>query len=407
MRIIHTADWHLCDRLRQIDRTGDLKSRVEVVAGLCEQHAVDLLLIAGDLFSNDTVVTVEEMTEALKHLDRTFAPFFGRGGTILAVTGNHDKDERIEMLRAGMRLAAPAAGSRLFLPGRMYLLNRPYFGTFGAHADDRVQFVLIPYPTPSRYAESGDAFRSKEEEHRVLKGRVAEEIQRAGNHPEFDQTLPTILAAHLHVAGAELHSLYRITERDDVVFDTGFLPTAWAYVGLGHIHKPQCLGGMAHVRYPGSLDRLDFAEQGDEEKGVVLLDLGPTGLRGEPVWLPIAATPMHDVTITNAAAELPALAERYPDRETTLFRVCVSHNPAGPSRHEITQELRRLFPRLAELRWLRPDAPAGSATAGGFTPQADYRTTIRAFLARSLDGDPDKDAVLALAERFLPPEASS
>ena len=179
----------------------DLTARVEVVADLCEKHKVDVLLIAGDLFSEQA--TVEDMTQALTHLHTTFASFFDRGGTILAVTGNHDKEARIEMLRAGMRLAAPAAGSRQFLPGRMYMLNRPYFGTLQTPAGDRAQFVLIPYPTTSRYAEHDDQFRSKDEENRVLQGRVAQEMQIAGSHPEFDQTLPTILAAHLHVRGAE------------------------------------------------------------------------------------------------------------------------------------------------------------------------------------------------------------
>ena len=60
------------------------------------------------------------------HLHGVFAPFFARGGTIIAVTGNHDREDRIEMLRAGMRLAAPVAGNRRFLTSRMYLLNRPY-----------------------------------------------------------------------------------------------------------------------------------------------------------------------------------------------------------------------------------------------------------------------------------------
>jgi exonuclease SbcD len=404
MRIIHTADWHLCDWLRQVNRTDDLTARVEVVADLCEQHKVDALLIAGDLFAEQA--TVEDMTEALTHLHKTFASFFDRGGTILAVTGNHDREGRIEMLRAGMRLAAPAAGSRQFLSGRMYVLNRPYFGTLQTRAGDRAQFLMIPYPTVSRYAEHDDEFRSKDEENRVLQGRVAQEMQIAGSHPDFDQTLPTVLAAHLHIRGAEVHSLYKLTERDDVVFDTGFLPTAWAYIGLGHIHKPQCLAGMSHVRYPGSLDRLDFAERADE-KGVVLLDLGPAGLQGEPVWLPIAATPMHDVTVTDAATELPALAEQYPDRETAIVRIRVTHKPAGPSRHEITQELRRLFPRHADITWIKPDAPARDATVSGFKPQADYRTTIRDFLTRELDGDADKEDVLTLAEQFLTAEAAS
>ena len=98
MRIIHTADWHLCDWLRQVNRTHDLTARVKVVADLCEKHKVDALLIAGDLFAEQA--TVEDMTQALTHLHTTFASFFDRGGTILAVTGNHDKEGRIEMLRA-------------------------------------------------------------------------------------------------------------------------------------------------------------------------------------------------------------------------------------------------------------------------------------------------------------------
>jgi exonuclease SbcD len=74
MRIIHTADWHLCDRLHRVDRTDDLMARVRVVADLCEQHETDVLLIAGDLFSEQA--SVESMTHALTDLREAFAPFF-------------------------------------------------------------------------------------------------------------------------------------------------------------------------------------------------------------------------------------------------------------------------------------------------------------------------------------------
>lgn len=398
VRIIHTADWHLCDRLGRVDRTNDLKARVEIVADLCEQHQVDALLIAGDLFSEQA--TVEDMTRALTHLHEVFASFFARGGTILAITGNHDRENRVELIRHGMRLAAPDAGKRRFHPGRMYLLNRPYFGMFTTRAGESAQLVLIPYPTPSRYAEADDVFRSKEEENRVLHGRVVQEIRNAGQNPEFDQTLPTILAAHLNVRGAEVHSLYKISERDDVVFEPGFLPTAWAYIGLGHIHKPQCLGGMNHVRYPGSLDRLDFGERADE-KGVVLLELGPAGIRSEPTWLPIPGTALREVAITDPAADLPALAERYPDRETAIVRVQVTHHLSGPSRDEITREVRRLFPRYTDITWLKPGSAVDGQAARGFKPRADYRTTIRDFLVNQLAEDPDREEVLTLAEQFL------
>src|SRR4051794_32729356 len=51
MKLLHTADWHLGDRLGRIDRTDDLRRSVERVAGYCESERVDVLLVAGDLFS--------------------------------------------------------------------------------------------------------------------------------------------------------------------------------------------------------------------------------------------------------------------------------------------------------------------------------------------------------------------
>src|SRR5690349_10805469 len=51
MKILHTADWHLGDRLGRIDRTEDLRRAVERVARYCGEHQVDVLLVAGDLFS--------------------------------------------------------------------------------------------------------------------------------------------------------------------------------------------------------------------------------------------------------------------------------------------------------------------------------------------------------------------
>ena len=122
MRIVHTADWHLCDRLGRLDRTDDLKQRVEAVAKVCEDHTADVLLIAGDLFSEQA--SVDDMTAALGHLRQTFLPFFARGGTILVVTGNHDSNRKIDMVRAGMSLAVPDAGKGgLLSTGRLYLAN--------------------------------------------------------------------------------------------------------------------------------------------------------------------------------------------------------------------------------------------------------------------------------------------
>src|SRR4051795_3834626 len=84
MRILHTGDWHLGDRLGRIDRTDDLRRAVERVADYCARRAVDVLLVAGDLFSE--LARPDGLREAIRHVQETFRPFLRDGGTILTLT---------------------------------------------------------------------------------------------------------------------------------------------------------------------------------------------------------------------------------------------------------------------------------------------------------------------------------
>ena len=404
MRLLHTADWHLCDQLGRLNRTDDLKRRVERVAEFCEEHAVEVLLIAGDLFSEQA--SVEQMTDALVHVRTQFAAFFARGGTILAVTGNHDRDARIDMVRSGMALAVPQAGAGgILATGRMYLLNGCAVTKLRDAAGQAVQFVLVPFPFANRHGLSATEYRSKEEESRQLHTRVKEWIGRAHLRDDFDATLQTVLVAHLHVRGSELTTAYKMTDRDDVLFDFADLAPSWAYVALGHIHKPQTLGGAGHVRYPGSLDRLDFGETHDDH-GVILFDLGPDGLAGEPTRLPIAPTPFHTVHIADADAELPGLAAKYPDAATAIVRLRVKLPLGTLSRIDVEKQLKAIFPRRHELSFVG-DEPAAPTEAVPSGPTAGYAETVRTYLTTQLEADPDRAAVLELAESFLThPEAS-
>ncbi len=396
MLILHTADWHLGDVLTRLDRTDDLRKRVREVAALCESRQVDLVVIAGDVFSDHSAVTYEKMTAELEHIHEAFAAFFARGGTILAITGNHDKDIRSDLIRAGMKLAAaPTRGA--LNPGRMYLQNGPGITTYAARGET-VQFVLVPYPFAHRYAEPDDKFDSREELNRAIKTRVAAWLTNAAAKPNFDPKLPSVLVAHLNVSGSETHQLYKLTERDDVCFDGGAIPTHWAYVALGHIHKPQPLGGVGHVRYPGPLDRLRIDERNDD-RGVLLVDIGPQGCRGEPEWVPLAPTPMHDIVITDPA-EVAGFAAKYPDHREAIVNISVRHDSTAAQKDALTRELRKLFPRYAEIRWETDPAAAGSRGEAVQT-QVDYRETVRKHLADKLTGDPDGPAIIALVETFL------
>jgi exonuclease SbcD len=394
MRILHTADWHLCDKLGRNDRTEDLNARVQQVADLCAEHGVEVVLIAGDLFSEQA--SLPDMARALQFIRTAFQPFFQRGGTILAVTGNHDRDTKIDAVRSGMLLASPnTAGSRELQRGRMYLFNSPAWVKLSNERSESVQFVLVPYPFAGRYGLSAQQCPTKEEENRKLREYVGEYIADRSRHQEFDLTLPTVLVAHLHVFGSETHTLYKMSEKDDHCFAFADLQTQWAYAALGHIHKPQCLNGAEHVRYPGTLDRLDFGEPAGQQ-GVVLFDVSAAGATGIQ-RLPLESTPFLDLTITDLDAELPCLAERYPDAAKTIARFTLTPS-ATVSRDDATRQLRRLFPRWHEIRWHDPK-PEGDAPA--MSPKRELAEGVREYLNGRLKDDPDRDAILNLAEQFL------
>src|SRR2546423_4531820 len=116
MRILHTADWHLGDRMGRIDRTEDLRRAVERVAGFCHEEKVDVLLVAGDLFSE--LSRPDALRDSIEHIQGTFEKFLLDGGTILAITGNHDNQNFCQTLCLVMKLATPASTCAGDLMGR-------------------------------------------------------------------------------------------------------------------------------------------------------------------------------------------------------------------------------------------------------------------------------------------------
>jgi len=51
------------------------------------------------------------------------------------------------------------------------------------------------------------------------------------------------------------------------------------YIALGHIHRPQKVGGLEHIRYSGSPIPLSF-DEASQQKEVLLVDVDDLGLMG-------------------------------------------------------------------------------------------------------------------------------
>ncbi len=405
MKILHTADWHLGDRLGRIDRTDDLRRAVERVADYCLQRQADVLLVAGDLFSE--LARPDSLREAIRHVQETFREFLRGGGTILTLTGNHDNENFCQTLCHAMSLAAPAADEpgSLAPPGRLYLASQP---TFLRLADrnprQEVQFVLMPYPTPTRYLdrEESQRYQSVEEKNKHLQSAYTAALSRIREHPRFDRTRPTVLSAHIHVRGGEVSTLFRISEQEDVVFESDDLPADFAYVALGHIHRPQCIAGHPHVRYSGSIERLDLGESRDN-KCVVLVEIGPDGRRGEPEVLPLEATPIYAVDVQNPRDELGLLSSSYPDGDRALVQIKLKYTAGVDNLDQTLRELEKIFPRWYAREWKESGALDDPLTIGEAPRGKSFEDTVRDYLKAELinRADEEREAVLARAEQLL------
>lgn len=404
MRILHTADWHLGDRLGRIDRTEDLRRAVERVARLCDEHQVDLLLVAGDLFSE--MARPDSLRGSIEHLQRTFEDFLLRGGTILAITGNHDNETFCQTLQLVMTLAAPTTnkiGER-HPPGRLYLATTPTLLRLTDRDNTEVQFLLMPYPTPPRYLldEETQRFGSLEEKNRSLQAAYTKKVQQLREHPSYRPDMPTVLSAHIHVQGSILPSLFRISEQESIIFLDKDLPVELDYIALGHIHQPQRIMDLAHVRYSSSIERLDLGERKDQ-KGVVIVDIGPQGRLDDPVFIELPATPIYAIDIHNPSVDIPRLREQYPDAQNDLVNLNFTYTAGKDNLEQILRDLEEIFPRWYLRDWKEASALSAVPLGGESGHGKSFEETVRDYLQQELlnHTDEERQAVLSMAEELM------
>ena len=102
-----------------------------------------------------------------------------------------------------------------------------------------------------------------------------------------EHDVPVLATGHLYAAGGEAREG---AERDVHIGGLGLVgaehfPAAFDYVALGHLHRPQVVGGRAHIRYSGSPVPLSFTEADDRQQ-VLLLEFagaGPPTIAALPV----------------------------------------------------------------------------------------------------------------------------
>ncbi|CAM3192098.1 metallophosphoesterase family protein [Rhodothermus bifroesti] len=268
MKILHTADIHLgMTTYGRVDPTSGLNSRLldvqrafQFMVTRALEEDIDLFLFCGDAFRNPDPSPTEQMIFA-----ECLRPLSERGIPIVLLVGNHDHP-----VTFGRASSIDIFG---YLQGQTRVFRRPEV-TIVQTKRGPLQLIALPWPVRSLLMTQ-ENFRRKSatEVRELIEQLYVEYIQSAAT--QLDPTLPTVLAGHFSVQGAELAGSERTSLIDhEPKFTVGQLALPPIdYVALGHIHRHQNLNpGGIPVVYSSSIERVSFREA-DDPKGFVLVQI--------------------------------------------------------------------------------------------------------------------------------------
>ncbi|MBQ9538301.1 MAG: exonuclease subunit SbcD [Treponema sp.] len=301
MRFIHTADWHLGNRMHEIDRTDEAASFLSWLKEEIVRREADCLVVAGDIYD-----VANPPNEAKKLYCSFLASLIGTCcRNVIIVGGNHDSgsllDTEKEILAA---LNIHVTGS---LSGRSP--EELVFELVGASGNAVGIAAAVPYARETELmsfvssagdsenpkdagqpdgvnADSGktdgvDAGEPDGEAEEADGGHLADDaygalyrkVWEAADRKRAGRKIPVIATGHLYAAELEgrfagcrdTGSFDDGTRAVDILGNLGLVspsvfPDGFDYVALGHVHYSTMVAKNPKIRYSGSPFVMGFDE---------------------------------------------------------------------------------------------------------------------------------------------------
>ena len=274
MRILHTADWHIGQRLHERSRLDEHAQFLDWLLETIQECKVDLLLVSGDIFD-----TSLPSAEAANLYYRFLYRLFNETDVYTVITaGNHDSARHLEAPREFLKMG------RIHVVG---LAAEAQACVFSFPPDDpQVTVAAVPYlsETELPYLSYETEIEKSERYRERLKSFYADCVAC------MPAELPKILMGHLFVQGGrETDSERNIQIGGATASHASDFPDGVNYVALGHLHRPQTIRGADYpIRYSGSPIPLRFNEA-NYSKQIYLLELLDDGslVRDEGIEIPV------------------------------------------------------------------------------------------------------------------------
>lgn len=357
MKFLHTGDLHIGKRIFETSMLEDQKHILDQICRIAQEEAVDAVLVAGDVY--DRAVP---STEAVTLLDEFLTYFVQRKIPIIMISGNHDSPERVGFAdrildRQGLYIAGNYRA-----PLKCVTLTDGY---------GPVTFVCMPFvkPAVAGAQDSASAVAKMLEETELPAGRkvLLTHFFVTGEHGEAPELSDSESGVSVGGLDSVPVSLFK-------VFD---------YVALGHIHKPQQVGG-GNVYYAGAPLKYSFSEARGE-KSVRIVELGAPG---EVSVRKRALKPLHELRcikgrlealLSREALECPD-ADREDYIQATLMDTEELIDPMGA--------LRSAYPNALQILLEKNQEQAGEEYGSRLSGERKSTAELFADFYEMLKGEP-------------------
>ncbi|RYF22362.1 MAG: exonuclease subunit SbcD [Comamonadaceae bacterium] len=407
MRILHTSDWHLGQHFMGKSRQAEHAALIDWLLVQVDAHAVDAVLIAGDIFDTGTPPSYarELYSELVVKLHRA-------GVALLLLGGNHDSVATLGESRSLLAvLSTTVVGAVGTAADHVVVLPRRGGGGDGNSAgsgEAGCVVCAVPFVRPRDVllSQAGQSAQDKQQSLQAAIQAYYQGVYEAGRARQAElqdalgRPVPLIATGHLTTVGASSNeSVREIYVGSLDAFPTAAFPPV-DYIALGHIHKPQKVGGLDHIRYCGSPIPLGF-DEAKQHKEVLLVDLPGDGLAHvTPLAVPrFQAMVSVSGNLAALGAAIAAAAEEGTADKPVWLEVTVAED-------DYLQDLPARISAMAQglpvevLRVRRQRASAQATLLGDATETLDELSPDDVFARRLALEQLEPDMQAALRQRY-------
>jgi len=270
LKIIHTSDWHIGKKLYETKLEEDHQHFFSNLEKICIDENADVLLIAGDIFDH-----AYPSNSSLEIYYNALMRFRDAGLKQIIVTGgNHDSVATLqapEIILNALNITVVAGVSQNENGETDY--DKEIIEIKDNKGNTELVICAVPFLRDKdiRLAVAGESHVEKNQSIKLGIDTHFNELGKRVKHFR-EQKIPVLAVAHLFTAGASTSDSEReiyagnLLKTESDIFSSNF-----DYTALGHIHRPQIIGGNENVRYSGSPIPLSFSERKDN-KCVILIE---------------------------------------------------------------------------------------------------------------------------------------